>query len=285
MNEHRDDSDSQTLDREEALDGASPSESSPFPFLDASDDADVFTSTDLEADHERTALRNELDAPSVDEPARGPLATLDVEAGGGETRQTEVETKRFLIGRNSVDLVLDDDFVSPWHAQLFAVGDVLLLEDMESDNGVFLRIADQLALADGDEIVMGHQRFVFRTSWHPPEIVARDRNASPETPPEVGAPTSGSPVRLFHYFEGGRLAGVYRIGDGLSIGREEADLVCRQDPGLASTHAIVVREDDTYFLRDLGSEYGTFIRVHDAVDLVDGDCFVVGRTRIQISYH
>ena len=260
---------------------------SPFPFLDGEDDhSRVYTSTELGADHEQIALRKQSDDASSDVSPSISLATLEIETGDGEIYRTEVETPRFLIGRRSVDLALDDDLVSPWHVQLFAVGDVLLLEDMDSDNGVFLRIADQLSLADGDEIVMGHQRFVFRTSWHPPEIEARDRTPAPEALPEMGAPPSGSPVRLFHYYEGGRLGGVYRIGDELSIGRDDADLRCPQDQTLAPSHAVIVREDEsTYTLRDLGSEYGTFIRVHDAVDLVDGDCFVVGRTRVQITYH
>ncbi|MFB6264701.1 MAG: FHA domain-containing protein [Bradymonadaceae bacterium] len=194
-----------------------------------------------------------------------------------EARVADVDRPRFLIGRGSVDLALDDPFVSPWHAQLYRSDGSLLLEDMDSENGVYLRLADDLELEDGDEIAMGRQRFVFRTTWD------TEAEAEVETV-ELGAPARGRTARLERRIEGGGTAGIHPIGDSITIGREGTILEYPRDALLADSHAVIVRDGDSYFLNDLDTDTGTFIRIHNPLEVVDGDCFLVGRTRIDVAF-
>ncbi len=261
---------------------------SPFPFPTTRDD-DTFASIDL--DTPPTEATPETDAAdpsdtpppqSNEQPATGPqpVARVTVDPPDGQTRTLEFTPPRFVIGRTEADLVVDDPFLSTWHAQLFLDGDTLVLQDMNSYNGVFLRIADELLLEDRDELTMGQQRFVFRTQWDEPESADR-----PDLKiPRLGAPIAGSPVRLFRMLAGERVGGMYELGDRLTIGGDGCGVACPEDLSLSNPHAEIVRQGDSFLLRDLDSEFGTFIRIHDAVEVVDGDCFMAGRTRLDVTY-
>lgn len=211
--------------------------------------------------------------------AAGPVPMLVIQTPGGtmETRRP-VDTRRFLIGTETCDLELEDSFVSRWHAQLFERDGVLVLQDLASKNGVYLRIADDLALEDGDQIVIGEQRFEFRTSFDESEDERADQ------PAQLGAAWVGSPARLVRRIEGGLVGGVHPIGKRLTIGASEGDIRFPEDTLLASPHAVIRREQDRYLLRDVDSDTGTFIRIANAVELIDGDCFLVGRTRIRLTF-
>ena len=169
---------------------------------------------------------------------------------------------------------MDDRFVSDWHAQIVRRDGALLLQDLNSTNGVYLRIADELALEDKDQILMGRQRLEFRTSWDPV-----DPEHSPDYVDAIGAPDFESPVRVVRYLEGDRVAEVHPVEGELLVGRRHGDIVCLEDPLLSAEHAEIVEHEEDFFLCDLDSDVGTFIRVHNAVELVDGDCFMIGRTR------
>ncbi|MFW6054067.1 MAG: FHA domain-containing protein, partial [Persicimonas sp.] len=170
-------------------------EPSDFPFRIASEPADaVVSSLDgrpelIETAGELTRLVTSGAPGAMSEPATagvengaGPIPMLVIQSPGGtmETRRP-VDTRRFLIGTESCDLELEDGFVSRWHAQLFERDGALVLQDLASQNGVYLRIADDLALEDGDQIVIGEQRFEFRTSFDQSE------DARADLPAQLGA--------------------------------------------------------------------------------------------------
>jgi pSer/pThr/pTyr-binding forkhead associated (FHA) protein len=76
-----------------------------------------------------------------------------------------LEPGQYVIGRSpSSDVVVDDPLVSRRHARLLANDTTVLIEDLRSDNGVFVneeRIRRSVRLGDGDRILVGHQELVF----------------------------------------------------------------------------------------------------------------------------
>ncbi len=274
-----------------ATDSASPPASYPFATERTPEHAvissldgrpDLMETTQTIIAESRVARRRPTPAPagvSVNAPSTGPKPTLVIRTPGGtmETRHV-IDVPRFLIGRENCDLELTDRFVARWHVQLFERDGALVLQDFNSRNGVYLRIADDLALEDGDQIVVGEQRFEFRTTWDNP-------NKQHEADPDVlGASWAGAPARLIRYIEGDQIGGVYPLGQRMTVGARNADLCFAEDSSLTSPHAVFRREQDRFFIRDLDSESGTFIRIADAVELIDGDCFLVGRTRIRLTF-
>jgi pSer/pThr/pTyr-binding forkhead associated (FHA) protein len=246
---------------------------SPFGSSYEGDDA-VISSVDFNDD-----LLRALEQPTAPAASGAAYELVLMSDKEGVDDRVEFDSDRFLIGRENCDLNMDDRFVSKWHAQLVQRDGVLLLQDMNSDNGVYLRIADELALEDKDEILVGRQRLEFRTSWDRAEP-----DGTSDFVDTLGAPDFESPIRVIRYLEGDRIAEVHPVDQELLIGRRHGDIVCVEDPLLSPEHAEIVKHGDDYFLCDLDSDIGTFIRVHNAVELVDGDCFMIGRSRFFLRY-
>lgn len=220
-------------------------------------------------------------------PAPEPVAArhpwINVQTYGSPTAQRyEIRGSRFLIGRERADLPLADPFASKWHAQLYTDHNSLMLEDLGSHNGVYLRVADDFALEDGDEILVGSQRLIFRTRPIPVTISSTNM---PEhrSIPTLGAPHDHTP-RIIMMLENDHVGAIYPLTDSTLIGRQNADICASQDELLSAQHATISRHGQQYFLHDLKSQNGTFIRVRGAVELIDGDCFMIGRTRLTIFY-
>lgn len=86
------------------------------------------------------------------------------------------------LGRHrDCDIVLDDHTISRYHAEIRHDGDGhYTLADAGSLNGTYVnrRVADHVALSDGDEIWIGKARFVFACPHAEHEQCAR-RKGSP----------------------------------------------------------------------------------------------------------
>lgn len=106
-----------------------------------------------------------------------------------------------------------------------------------------------------------------------------DRVSGDETP--VFRPVSRPPMALLHVLDDGDTAGeMIRIrSDSFLIGRVEGNLVIPHDSGMSGRHAEIVRRNDgrawSWYLRDLGSTNGTFVRA-STIMLHQGQEFMVG---------
>lgn len=264
----------------------------PFTIGDA-DDSDVFSSVEVQrvddsgisgggevfgAPQPSVRTSGALQAPRAVAPRV--VARLTVEPSGEPPRTIDVTTTNFTIGQYRCDLDLKDQYVSSAHAMISVQRDVVRLRDLGSHNGVFLRIADDMALEDWDEIACGSQRFVFRTTW---DSVAPPSNPGVTTTPSMGGNLPADAARLIQLYSGDQVGSVWRITDRATIGRRNADICEPDDDYLSDTHAVLQRRDGKVFIRDGNSQHGTFIRVLESVELIDGDVFQVGRTRLKIS--
>lgn len=67
-------------------------------------------------------------------------------------------TGRTVIGREDVDVLISGDrYVSGRHAEVELVGDQVILRDLDSRNGTYLRLNGELELRHGDVIAIGRQ--------------------------------------------------------------------------------------------------------------------------------
>jgi pSer/pThr/pTyr-binding forkhead associated (FHA) protein len=109
-------------------------------------------------------------------------------------RQVEV-TAVLVLGREAVDLAVDDPEVSRRHASLRPAGDGLEIEDLGSLNGTWVngtRIQGVVRLSPGDRVRLGDTSFEVRPEAQ--HTVASRRPATPVTergafsPPAQRAP-------------------------------------------------------------------------------------------------
>jgi len=84
--------------------------------------------------------------------------------------------------------------------------------------------------------------------------------------------------------EGGQVGETYVVQKGgTSIGRVEGEATFPHDGYLSSRHAQIVARGGRYYLVDLNSRNGTFIRIKDEVELQTGDTFLVGKQLFKFS--
>lgn len=197
---------------------------------------------------------------------------------GTDGRRYPVHDETTDIGRTEGQIVLaDDPYLSPRHARLTLRGDNAVLRDLESVNGVYIRIADPTDLADGDMILLGQQVLRF-------ELLAEtELPLGPATQHGVmvfGTPEVQRIARLVQYTTEGVGRDVhYLYRDETVIGREQGDLVFTDDPFMSRRHAAITidRASRHFVLRDLGSSNGTALRFRGERTLRPTDQFRVGR--------
>ncbi len=95
------------------------------------------------------------------------MSEVEVRCGADPARVVTLIHASYAIGSDgdSVDIVLDDSTVSGLHVLLERVGAAWLLRDVGSRNGTRLngeRVDGQRRLRDGDEIIAGRSRILFR---------------------------------------------------------------------------------------------------------------------------
>src|SRR5438067_190506 len=102
-------------------------------------------------------------------------------------REIPLESGEYIIGRaEGSDIVLDDPLVSRRHARLLVSDTTALIEDFQSENGVFVnerRIRRSVRLSDGDRILIGAHEIVFVAGPDTERLSGTIEIASPSSAP------------------------------------------------------------------------------------------------------
>jgi pSer/pThr/pTyr-binding forkhead associated (FHA) protein len=182
-----------------------------------------------------------------------------------------------LIGRGKGALFDADGYLSPRHAELVLNAAGLVVRDTGSLNGVFVRLHGEEEIANGD---------VFRIGQ---ELLRFDEIPAPQ-PLDDGTDVMGSPNPGYW----GRLALIVGsdqdgsafplFGDAVTLGRERGDILFPEDGYVSGQHARVSLRDGRYWLADLNSSNGTFLRVRGERAVKSGDAILMGQQLFRISY-
>jgi pSer/pThr/pTyr-binding forkhead associated (FHA) protein len=219
------------------------------------------------------------------------------------------------IGRTEGHVVVaEDPYLSPRHVRILWKDGKLLLRDLASTNGVYLRLAASrdtsprknrdapeitVPLSDGDLILVGQQVLKFE--------VLREAEGGLGPAQEHGTLLFGSPAapryaRLCQRTVEGIARDVYYVRKVETVlGRESGDVVFTEDPFLSRRHAAIrllsrdgapygsavarpPPEEPRFALVDLGSSNGTFLRIRSDVELAPGDHFRVGQQLFRVDF-
>lgn len=77
-----------------------------------------------------------------------------------------------------------------------------------------------------------------------------------------------------------KLNEAYYLSANTSIGREDSNDIVIKDNFISKKHAHIIKDQDLYFIEDLGSANGTYLngqRIEDAIELKDKDMIDIGR--------
>jgi hypothetical protein len=179
------------------------------------------------------------------------------------------------IGRAGATMAFEQDrFLSLRHARIERTGDGARLVSLDPLNGVFRKLELPVDLEDGAVLLVGREVLRF-------ERVADDeRDAEPLV--QHGVALFGSPPRapwgrLSELLPSGGVRDVRHLnGEEVVIGREEGELVFRDDAFMSRRHAAINWDGQRARLTDLGSSNGTFIRLTSATALRHKDHLRMG---------
>jgi pSer/pThr/pTyr-binding forkhead associated (FHA) protein len=214
--------------------------------------------------------------PAVGAAAIPHLAVISQDGSTGQTYW--IDSGSVDIGRDEGDIRLTSDrFVSPRHARVYARGSSFYLRDLDSLNGVYLRVRESEILKDADWILLGSEVLRFG--------LLDDGEQGLGAANERGTDVYGSPARPRYACLSERtVEGVYRnvfyiSTDETVVGREFGDLVFTADSFMSRRHAAIHRDSTagTFTLRDLGSSNGTYLAIRGEVELREGDHLRVGQ--------
>ncbi len=206
------------------------------------------------------------------------LVVIKGEGGDGNTYHLQGTTT--IIGRNGGEITFaEDPFLSPQHARFTSQNGRLFVQDIGSQNGVFLRIKRPTPVRDGAYMLVGEQ------------LLRLDRRQfSDGTPSNDGTYFYGSPrpsgtFRVVQCLAGGG-EGRIAAADGttLSMGREGNTLNFPDDRFISGHHARLdaSSDGDEIVLTDTGSRNGTFVRIEGAQELFHGDYLFVGQQLLRV---
>jgi len=226
------------------------------------------------------AVRGVAAAPRL-APGTWGMAVL-VNRDGSDGQRYPLAGEYLIVGRAGADIAFDDDrFLARQHARLERAGDgTVKIHPLDALNGVFRKTDAPVELTDGMTVLVGRE--VLRYERLDPEEV--------KVYPLVrhGVALFGSPPRE----PWGRLvqivpSGGYRdvrhlVGDEVVLGREEGDIVFRDDAFLSRRHAALTWDGKRAQITDLGSSNGTFVRIAGPTVVRHGDHVRMGDQLLRI---
>jgi pSer/pThr/pTyr-binding forkhead associated (FHA) protein len=201
----------------------------------------------------------------------------------GTTGKTVRVSKEMFIGRAQCDASYPSDaLLSPRHASLAVRKGKLVLKDLESQNGTFVKLHQDTELKAGDVFLLGRELFRFTVQ-------------SPENAPATPQGTvvmSGAPklqagpatAKLEHIQLSGELIDELKLEKPeTTLGRTTGDLVFKNDPYMSGMHARITAQSGRFILQDLKSTNGIYRRIRGEAELADGDEFFLGEQRFRIA--
>ncbi len=196
---------------------------------------------------------------------------------GSEGGHVEIPDTEVAIGRDAGGFFASDPFLSPTHAILRADNANVYVKDAESLNGIFVRIPanEPVEIRSGQIFRIGQELLLF-------EEIDKGGTASDGTE-KMGSPIEGLWGRIALIVARGRLGNAFPIGnEGLILGRERGNILFPEDGYVSGMHVNIYADNDRFYITDLGSSNGTFIKLADEGIYPTGTFLLMGQQLFRI---
>ncbi len=197
---------------------------------------------------------------------------------GSESEKYDITRVNTTIGRSQGEITFPTDtYMSPEHAVLVFDDGKLSVEDLDSFNGVYVKITKREQIKAGAYILVGQQLLQFFPFKRedlkiPPKPDSKDiinfYGISNKT-------IIGMLKQLYaDRSEGNRY---YFKKTPLIIGRQSGDIIFTEDKFMSNSHAVIEKENDYFFITDNGSSNGVFLQINEKTELSDEDQILIGK--------
>jgi len=202
---------------------------------------------------------------------------------GSDGASLDLVGESTVLGRDGADLSFPhDDFLAPRHAEFFFKGGALHLKPLKSTNGVFLQVHQEVELDSGDVFRIGQQLLVFESlalvTAEGPVVETKDQTM------RLGSPIpEGAWGRLGQLIAPETMGSVYLLGGTeVYLGRERGDITFPGDGFVSGLHAVVTHRANRFYLKDLGSSNGTYLRLTKAMPVRRGMLVLAGQQLFRV---
>ena len=187
-----------------------------------------------------------------------------------------------IIGREGADINFPhDDFLARHHAEFYYENGGLHLRPLESTNGVFVQVHQEVELDNGDVFRIGQQLLNFEIL----AVVASELEAEPRGQAiPLGSPIpEGAWGRLGQLIAPETMGSVYLLGGSeVYLGRERGDITFPGDGFVSGLHAQISQRTGRCFLKDLGSSNGTYLRLTRPAQVKKGTLVLAGQQLFRV---
>jgi len=205
-----------------------------------------------------------------------------VNRDGSDGQRFPLSGEYLVVGRQGADVAFDDDrFLARQHARLERSSDgTVKVIPLDTLNGVYRKTDAPVDLIDGSVILVGREVLRFE------KLDAEESKLHPLV--RHGVALFGSPPRepwgrLVQLVPSGGYRDVRHLaGEEVVLGREDGDIVFRDDAFMSRRHAALTWNGQRAQLTDLGSSNGTFIRLREPQTLKSNDHVRMGDQLLRI---
>jgi pSer/pThr/pTyr-binding forkhead associated (FHA) protein len=205
-----------------------------------------------------------------------------VNRDGTDGARFPLSSEDTIVGRAGADIAFDEDrFLARQHARISrtANGDVKI-HPIDTTNGVFKKAEGSVEISDGMILLVGREVLRFE------RVATEERTVHPLI--RHGVALFGSPPRdpwgrITQLIPSGGARDIrHLVGEEIVLGREEGDLINREDAFMSRRHAAITWDGKRAMLTDLGSSNGTFIRIMSPTPVKNGDHVRMGDQLMRI---
>ena len=241
--------------------------------------ADLSGNTNPAADPKPAEASN--GAPAASGKKLGELTVIRPD--GTEGARIPVTEGGAMLGRDSdFDVLANDPFLAPRHAEIRCESGELKLYGIDEVNGVFWRLRDDVELQNGDLLRIGQELLRFEDFAKTEPL--RQSSGDPDAAEPKGSPDPGTWGRLSLISGPDVETRAFAIAsDEVTIGRELGTILFRDDGFVSGKHARIYRENGKVFLRDLGSSNGSYIQIRGHRALSNGDLILMGQQLLRVT--
>ncbi|HEY5922589.1 MAG TPA: FHA domain-containing protein [Kofleriaceae bacterium] len=205
-----------------------------------------------------------------------------VNRDGSDGQRFPLASDDTIVGRTGADIAFDEDrFLARQHARIERSSDGnIKIHPIDTTNGVFKKTDGSVELADGTIILVGREVLRFE------RVAQEERTVHPLV--RHGVALFGSPPRdpwgrLLQLIPSGGDRDIrHLMGEEVVLGREEGDIVFRDDAFMSRRHAAITWDGRRALLTDLGSSNGTFVRLSGPTSIKNGDHVRMGDQLLRI---
>lgn len=195
----------------------------------------------------------------------------------GDEQPVAIETKignSILLGREKGSVLENDPYVDAHHAEVTFRPDGIAVQDLDSTNGVFVRVRAPMVLRSRDEFRVGEQLLGY---------TAIKRGPKNGKAPALGSPNPGYWGRIDVLLAPEQVAASYPVDDReVAIGQTDGHVQFPDDPFVDGLHCRILRDDRGVVLEDCGSEHGTWLRLRSGDVVPYGAELMVGHTLLRL---